>query len=241
MRQDTGRHRGRPVAIILVLVLVIAVLAGVLIFQDANRPPAEHQHDVFLDVDEDGDQDYVLELEFVRNRGPAEPAPTPAADDWVPAPTVAPTVAPAEETLVAPTSAGSDWSLRGLWPSGITRWESLLMAAARHYWINTDLLAAVMLIESGGNDRARSSAGAIGLMQIMPNYHSCATWDPAGNIDCGASILAVAIQRHGGAWRPALAEYYAGPTGAAAGRGDAYASNVLAAYTAALAAADALI
>lgn len=104
------------------------------------------------------------------------------------------------------------------------------MAAAEHYWIDTDLLAAVMLVESNGRERALSNKGAIGLMQIMPNYHSCASYEPAANVDCGASILAHHIQANNGAWRPALAQYYAGVAGAARGLGREYAELVLATY-----------
>lgn len=71
-----------------------------------------------------------------------------------------------------------------------------LAAAAAATQLPFWLLAALIEQESGFDPRARSSAGAIGLMQIMPaTARDCGLdpsqlWDPATNVHWGARILA---------------------------------------------------
>lgn len=96
--------------------------------------------------------------------------------------------------------------------------------AAQQFAIPARWIRAVMDQESGGNPRALSRAGAMGLMQIMP-----ATWDmlaarhrlgadpydPRDNIMAGAAYLREMHDRYGMAGM--LAAYNAGP-----GRYEAY-------------------
>jgi len=91
--------------------------------------------------------------------------------------------------------------------------------AARRFGIPEAWIWAVMRVESGGNSRAVSRAGAMGLMQIMP-----ATWaalraryrlgpDPFNvrdNIMAGAAYLREMHDRYGNA-SAMLAAYNAGP------------------------------
>lgn len=67
--------------------------------------------------------------------------------------------------------------------------------------------------ESGGNPAAKSPAGAIGLMQIMPRIHKDATHqdftDPFQNVDKGCELLG-ASHRNGLDFPAALATYNAG-------------------------------
>jgi soluble lytic murein transglycosylase-like protein len=91
--------------------------------------------------------------------------------------------------------------------------------AARRFGIPEDWIWAVMRIESNGNRRAVSTAGAMGLMQIMP-----ATWanlrvryqlgsdpfDPRDNIMAGAAYLREMHDRYGSE-AAMLAAYNAGP------------------------------
>ncbi|WP_443018831.1 lytic transglycosylase domain-containing protein [Sphingobium sp. AM] len=100
--------------------------------------------------------------------------------------------------------------------------------AARRFGIPEAWIWAVMRVESGGNARAVSSAGAMGLMQIMP-----ATWadlrirhglgadpfDVRDNIMAGAAYLRAMHDRYGNA-SAMLAAYNAGP-----GRYDAFMSR----------------
>jgi len=100
--------------------------------------------------------------------------------------------------------------------------------AARRFGIPEAWIWAVMRVESGGNARAVSRAGAMGLMQIMP-----ATWtalrarhrlgpdpfDVRENIMAGAAYLREMHDRYGNA-SAMLAAYNAGP-----GRYDDYLSR----------------
>ena len=100
--------------------------------------------------------------------------------------------------------------------------------AARRFGIPETWIWAVMRVESGGDSRAVSRAGAMGLMQIMP-----ATWaelraryglgadpfDLRDNIMAGAAYLREMHDRYGSA-RAMLAAYNAGP-----GRYDDYLSR----------------
>jgi hypothetical protein len=101
-------------------------------------------------------------------------------------------------------------------------------AAARRFGIPEAWIWAVMRVESGGNARAVSRAGAMGLMQIMP-----ATWaqfrgryglgadpfDVRDNIVAGAAYLREMHDRYGNA-SAMLAAYNSGP-----GRYDDYLSR----------------
>jgi len=100
--------------------------------------------------------------------------------------------------------------------------------AARRFGIPEAWIWAVMRVESGGNARAVSRAGAMGLMQIMP-----ATWgqlrgryglgpdpfDVRDNIMAGSAYLREMHDRYGNA-SAMLAAYNAGP-----GRYDDYLSR----------------
>lgn len=91
--------------------------------------------------------------------------------------------------------------------------------AARRFGIPEAWIWAVLRVESGGNSRAVSRAGAMGLMQIMP-----ATWsrlrarhglgpdpfDVRDNIMAGAAYLRAMHDRYGNA-SAMLAAYNAGP------------------------------
>lgn len=87
--------------------------------------------------------------------------------------------------------------------------------AAARYGINSELVDAVAWQESRYNPRARSSAGAIGVMQLMPgtarqlgvtNPH-----DVRQNVAGGAAYLREQLERFGNNVPLALAAYNAGP------------------------------
>ncbi|MCH7730727.1 lytic transglycosylase domain-containing protein [Patescibacteria group bacterium] len=106
--------------------------------------------------------------------------------------------------------------------SSINRYASM-------YDIDVDLVAAVMMQESGGWSGAESVAGAQGAMQVMP-FHYCSSWDPVENIDCGVKILAGHVNRDG--VEAGLAAYNAGVRGRDEfGNGWDFSRAVLAIYT----------
>jgi soluble lytic murein transglycosylase-like protein len=75
------------------------------------------------------------------------------------------------------------------------------------------LLHAVISVESGYNPNAVSSAGAIGMMQLMPETAAelgvADPYDPLANIDGGARYLRGLMQKFGRI-NIALAAYHAG-------------------------------
>jgi soluble lytic murein transglycosylase-like protein len=91
---------------------------------------------------------------------------------------------------------------------------SMIEAAAARAGLSADLVKAVVLVESGFRPSAQSSAGAIGLMQVIPatgrrfgvsNLH-----DPASNLYAGTTYLAYLLKYFKGDVRLALAGYNAG-------------------------------
>lgn len=105
-------------------------------------------------------------------------------------------------------------------PSAVTHpYAPHVADAARRFGIPEAWIWAVMRVESGGNARAVSRAGAMGLMQIMPG-----TWaqlrarhgfgsepfDVRDNVMAGAAYLREMYDRYGNA-SAMLAAYNAGP------------------------------
>lgn len=77
------------------------------------------------------------------------------------------------------------------------------------------LTNAVLMAESGGNPAAVSSAGAQGLMQLMPaTAATCGIanpFDPRSNVDCGARYLHDLLLHYNNNVELAVAAYNAGP------------------------------
>lgn len=87
-------------------------------------------------------------------------------------------------------------------------------AAAQTYHLPAALITAVMLRESAGNPQAISSAGAMGLMQLMPataaRYGVRNPWSPRQSIMGGAAYLAQLVREFNGNPMLVLAGYNAG-------------------------------
>jgi soluble lytic murein transglycosylase-like protein len=95
------------------------------------------------------------------------------------------------------------------------RLDALIQTYAKTNGVPTALARAVIDVESHGNPRAVSRAGAQGLMQLMPatqaRYGVCDPFDPASNIDGGTRYLHDLLVRYHHDIQLALAAYNAGP------------------------------
>lgn len=94
------------------------------------------------------------------------------------------------------------------------QYGSVITSAAQKYGIPTSLAGALVNQESGGNAGATSSAGASGIMQLMPDTARSLgvtdIYDPGQNIDAGMRYLKQQYDKYG-RWDYALAAYNAGP------------------------------
>lgn len=93
--------------------------------------------------------------------------------------------------------------------------EAYIQEAARRYNVPANLVRAVIKVESNFRPQAISSAGAKGLMQLMPGTAKDMAvsdlFDPRQNILGGTRYLRVLINRFEGDIRLVLAAYHAGP------------------------------
>lgn len=115
-----------------------------------------------------------------------------------------------------------DCAIKGNYPNKVMRWCDLISKYAEKRSLPPDLIAALIVQESGGNPAAYSSAGAVGLMQVMPRDGIAASFgvfgdrptmaelqDPEFNISYGTKLLAWRVQKYG--LRDGLKSY--GPMG----------------------------
>lgn len=114
-------------------------------------------------------------------------------------------VEPTNNRLIAP-----------LFTPEVQYWSYKIIAWSEKYGLDPNLIATVMQIESCGFPKAKSSAGAMGLFQVMP-YHFSTSDDPyKPNINArrGLVYLKQAFIAGNGDIRLALAGYNGGIYGA---------------------------
>ena len=110
------------------------------------------------------------------------------------------------------------------YPAAVRQWCPLIESAAKETGLPGNLIAAVILQESGGNPLSYSSSGAVGLMQVMPRDGLAADFmcangpcfasrptieelqNPDYNIQFGSQMLAELLTKHG-SYREALFRY----------------------------------
>jgi soluble lytic murein transglycosylase-like protein len=130
---------------------------------------------------------------------------------------------------------------RDQYPDQIEPWCSLIEYTAEDQGLDPFLVAAVMLVESGGQPEVISHSGAVGLLQVMPRDGIASTFqcingpcftnrptieelkDPSFNVAYGTRMLSGLIEREGNI-RSALRSY--GPYDV----GFEYADKVLSIY-----------
>lgn len=129
-----------------------------------------------------------------------------------------------QETLVEENASESDTEnnetdgeclVSESFPDSILQWCEQITKFSQKNDLDPDLVAALVLQESGGNPQAYSKSGAVGLMQVMPKDGLAASFqcingpcfsnrpsinqleDPKFNLQYGTKMLAGLIKKHG--------------------------------------------
>jgi hypothetical protein len=98
-------------------------------------------------------------------------------------------------------------------------YEGIIREAAARYSVDASLIRSIMQAESAFDPAAVSRAGAMGLMQLMPDVADAFgvehPFEPRENIMAGARLLRELLDQHHGNVKLAVASYNAGPTAVA--------------------------
>lgn len=129
-----------------------------------------------------------------------------------------------DQSILADKGANLSCSLSPSYPDTIQQWCLEIENASNESGLPANLIAAVVLQESGGDPQAYSSSGAVGLMQIMPRDGIAAEFmcingpcfssrptiaeleDPNFNLNFGSHYLAGLTSKYG-SFREALFRY----------------------------------
>ncbi|MEQ1911367.1 MAG: transglycosylase SLT domain-containing protein [Vicinamibacterales bacterium] len=199
MRRTYGRIAATAMSVVVCLLAVAQTAHAEIVFFSNGRTMSVRSHRaegdrLVLSLRSGGEM--VVDAALVAEVGPDEvPYPEPAeivAVPDVPA-SVGPTAVPVRP-VVSPV------------------FEPLIRRVAAEQGVDVSLVRAVIQVESAYQPRARSSKGAIGLMQVMPatgrQYGIRNLYDPASNIRAGVTHLRSLLERYPLAL--ALAAYNAG-------------------------------
>jgi hypothetical protein len=117
-----------------------------------------------------------------------------------------------EETSLSSTNAQVQPRLSSVFTPQVMHWQDQILAWSDRFDLDANLIAVVMQIESCGYINARSSAGAVGLFQVMP-YHfndQQNPFDPETNAETGLTYLARSQELANGEIERTLAGYNGG-------------------------------
>src|SRR5512141_1497922 len=104
-------------------------------------------------------------------------------------------------------SASTNGPIAPFFAPAVQFWNASIVNWSNEYGIDKNLIATVMQIESCGNPQVASSAGAMGLFQVMPFHFNAYEnpYDPETNALRGLSYLSRSLGNAGGDVRLALA------------------------------------
>lgn len=116
--------------------------------------------------------------------------------------------APEESLPITPVITKNDYTNKN-------QIKEMISKIAKKHGIDEKLVNAVIKQESGYNPKAKSSAGALGLMQLMPSTAKLMgvsdPYNPVQNVEGGVKYLKNMIERYNGNIILGLAAYNAGP------------------------------
>jgi soluble lytic murein transglycosylase-like protein len=95
------------------------------------------------------------------------------------------------------------------------QYEAIINSIASGHGMNPTVIKSIIAVESGYDPLARSSKGAMGLMQLMPETAQdlgvADPWNPVENITGGTKYFSWLLRKYNGNLMKALAAYNAGP------------------------------